>query len=132
MTRRLVSLLLLICAAITNRAQDSQEPLIDHFSAGQRAAAEHQIDRAITEFRAVLRLDPTVVQARANLGLMYYLAGRYKDAVSELSKVTRAAPDVLAGHLFLGMSYVKLAQLSRSRQIPTSAATARVLRARYN
>jgi tetratricopeptide (TPR) repeat protein len=41
---------------------------------------------------------------------MYYLASRYKDAVSELSKVTRAAPDVLAGHLFLGMSYVKLAQ----------------------
>jgi tetratricopeptide (TPR) repeat protein len=100
--------LLLAAFAATILAQDQDSQLVAHFRAGQQAAAAHQFDRAIAEFRAVLKLDPTVVQARANLGLMYYSTGKYDAAASELLKVTRDTPDLLPGQLFLGLSLLNL------------------------
>lgn len=107
--RRLCGLTVCCClAAFGNQTQVPEQTVADHFRAGQRAAAAQQFERAIAEFRTVLKLDPTLVEARANLGLMYYSAGDFRAAVSELAKVSVRAPDLLPGQLFLGLSYLKL------------------------
>ncbi len=89
-------------------SQTAERTLADHFRAGQQAAAERRFDRAIVEFQAVLKLDPTLAEARANLGLMYYSTGEFAKAAAELAKVSTAAPDLLPGQLFLGLSYLSL------------------------
>ncbi|HEX4164967.1 MAG TPA: tetratricopeptide repeat protein [Bryobacteraceae bacterium] len=89
-------------------AQNEDAAIATHFRAGQEAASNQQFDRAIAEFTTVLKLDPTLVQARANLGLMYYSKHEYNEAVTEFRKVVRAAPDLLPGELFLGLSYVNV------------------------
>ncbi|MBV9265806.1 MAG: tetratricopeptide repeat protein [Acidobacteriaceae bacterium] len=86
----------------------SDSALADHFRSGQAAAAQLNYDRAIAEFQAVLKIDPTVVQARANLGLMYYSTGEYSKAAKELSQAARTKPDLLPAQLFLGLSDLKL------------------------
>lgn len=119
-------------------AQDDQK-LAEHFHAGQTAAANQQFDRAITEFRAVLQIDPSVVQARANLGLMYYLSGRYGEAAKELSTVTRSDAGILPAQLFLGLSYLKLGAfqeaippLEKAKELdPSNPQAARGLLASY-
>jgi tetratricopeptide (TPR) repeat protein len=79
-----------------------------HFRAGQEAMQAGDFERASKEFRAVLRLSPALVEARANLGLAAYMLGEYDSAVTELTKVLRERPDLVGSNLFLGLSYLKL------------------------
>jgi tetratricopeptide (TPR) repeat protein len=108
--RRLVCLALIAGGILNVSAQDDPR-IVQHFRAGQAAAEKQQFDQAIAEFRAVLQIDPGLVQARANLGLMYYLSARYDDAAKELSRVTQGDPQLLPGELFLGLSYLELGAL---------------------
>lgn len=62
----------------------------------------------------MLQIDPSVVQARANLGLMYYLSARYSEAAQEFSIAARADPNILPAQLFLGLSYLKLGAFQRA------------------
>lgn len=101
------------CFAVLACAQ-SESAIADHFRLGQAAAAKLDYDHAITEFRAVLKIDPTVVQARANLGLMYYSIGEYAQAATQLSQAAREAPDLLPAELFLGLSDLKLGRASEA------------------
>lgn len=87
-----------------------EEQVAAHFRAGQQALKLGQFVRAVEEFKKVLALDPDLVEARANLGLAYYLSGDYDLAVTELARVLRERPNLVAANLFLGLSYLKLGQ----------------------
>ena len=93
----------------------------DHFQKGQAAAARLDYDRAIAEFRAVLKIDPTLIQARANLGLMYYSISEYGKAADELSPVTRSEPKLLPAQLFLGLADLKLGKVDQAASALQSA-----------
>jgi tetratricopeptide (TPR) repeat protein len=107
-----LSLLLLIASHV--RAQTAEDQITSHFRAGQQAAADQQYPTAIAEFQAVLRLDSSLTEARANLGLMYFSTARYGDAITELKKVTAAEPELLTGQLFLGLSYLNSGMAERA------------------
>ncbi len=96
----------LVLLAQTALAQTDGDAIAEHFRAGQRAAAAQNFDIAITEFKTVLKLDPTLTEARANLGLMYYSKAQFDEAAAELLQVVRAEPKLLPGQLFLGLSYI--------------------------
>src|SRR6516164_5893713 len=49
-----------------------------HFRAGQEALKRGELTRATEEFKKVLALDPDLVEARLNLGLVYHALGEYK------------------------------------------------------
>jgi tetratricopeptide (TPR) repeat protein len=95
-------------------AQGVQNPLVSHFRKGQVAAAEKHYEQAIAEFREVLKIDPNSIEARANLGLMYYLLGQYETAILELSKVTQRSGGILPAQLFLGISYLRIGRADRA------------------
>jgi tetratricopeptide (TPR) repeat protein len=111
----------------------------EHFRAGQEATRAGQADRAIHEYRQVLRLRPNLIEARVNLGLDYYMAGQYQQATVELEKARQAKPDLVATNLFLGMAYQKLGFAAKAippleavlRQDSTNQEALRTLGASY-
>jgi tetratricopeptide (TPR) repeat protein len=86
----------------------TESEVVAHFKAGQEATRAGQAERAIQEYREVLRLRPNVTEARVNLGLDYFMSGQYQQASIELEKARQEKPHLVAANLFLGMTYVKL------------------------
>src|SRR5689334_8139126 len=70
--------------------------IVAHFEAGQQASQAGQFDRAVEEYKAVLRLDPALTEARVNLGLAYHAVCQYGLAAGELEKAVRQRPDLVA------------------------------------
>ncbi len=89
-------------------AQDTPTTVIAHFRAAQAAAKAGKLDQAAEEYKKVLQLDPTLVEARVNLGLTYHALGDYDLAITELTRVLRTQPDLFPANLFIGIEYAKL------------------------
>lgn len=109
----LVLFLLGLLALWAPRSKAGEEPsiearLVSHFRAGKGAIQAGDSERAVKEFGEVLRLNPALVEARANLGLAFYTLGEYDSAATELTKVIRERPSLAGSNLFLGLSYLKL------------------------
>lgn len=79
-----------------------------HFRAGQEALRQGKPDRAVEEFKKVLALDPTLLEAEVNLGLAYHSLGEYKLAADLLTKALRQRPDLPGLDVILGIDYLKL------------------------
>jgi tetratricopeptide (TPR) repeat protein len=90
------------------QAQDIPQQVTSHFREAQAAANAGDLDRAAQEYQSVLTLDPTLVEARVNLGLVYHALGHYEQAIAEFGKVLRARPDSFPANLFIGIGYAKL------------------------
>src|SRR5436190_14954897 len=114
--RRIVSRLLsalivvFLCSLTFQPAlcQSSEDQVLQHFRAGQEALRQGEFARATQEFRSVLALDPTLVEAEVNLGLAYHSLSEYDLSVRHLTKALRARPNLLAPNVIVGMDYVKL------------------------
>jgi tetratricopeptide (TPR) repeat protein len=111
-SRRILPILALVVRIAAGQNQPPSEIL-------QHAIALHQsgdIEGAIREYRAFLKLRPDAVQVRSNLGAALSKAGRYQEAIAEyklaLEKDSRN-PAIL---LNLALAHYKIAQ------IPTAAA----------
>ena len=107
---RYLFVLFLASSTLIAQPDAQQESLAEHFHAGQRAAAAQRFDEAIHEFQAVLKIDPNLLQARANLGLMYYSKGDYGAAAAQMTQVVRVQPELLPAQLFLGLSDLNMAK----------------------
>ena len=91
-----MALLLFCCAA---NGQENPEPIL------QQAIALHQagqLERAIPQYRAYLKLRPDAVDARSNLGVALASSGRYREALAEyrykLGQISEAAAALSALH----------------------------------
>ncbi len=116
-------------AALTLPVQTSSETAVGaDFRAGQQAVHEGRFDLAVEEYQKVLRLDPSLVEARFNLGLAYQALGKYDDAVRELEVASRQRPDIAGLDLFLGLDYMKLG--SPAKAVPHLRAALQPARSR--
>ena len=108
---QVVALLVLMCCVMcagTAAAGVDQASIIAHFQAAQQATQAGNIEQAVKEYKAVLELDPTVIEARVNLGLAYHMLGQYDLAVGELAKALRERPNLMGPNVVLGIDYLKL------------------------
>src|SRR6478672_10220252 len=101
-----VSLLLVLSSAAI--CQTSEEQIEQSFHTGQQALQQQAFARAAEEFKKVLALDPTLVEADVNLGLAYQGLLEYDLAVRHLAKGLRERPNLLGPNVIVGMDYVKL------------------------
>jgi len=69
---------------------------------------EGKFVRAAEEFKKVLALDPSLVEAEANLGLAYQSLFDYDLAVRHLTKALSERPNLLGPTVIVGMDYLKL------------------------
>ncbi len=88
--------------------QTSDQQIELSFRGGQQALQRRQFDLAATEFKRVLALDPTIVEAEVNLGLAYQGLLDYESATRHLAKALRERPDLLGPTVLVGMDYLKL------------------------
>jgi tetratricopeptide (TPR) repeat protein len=88
--------------------QTSEEQIERSFHAGQRALQEGNFTRAVEEFKKVLALDPTLLEAEVNLGLAYQSLFEYDVAVRHLTKALRERPNLVGPTVIVGMDYLKL------------------------
>jgi tetratricopeptide (TPR) repeat protein len=102
--------LLICCTLLPHKiqGQSSDDPIPQHFHAGQQAMLRGNFSQATDEFKKVLALDPSLVEAEINLGLAYQSLFEYELAVSHLTKGLRDRPNLLAANVVVGTDYVKL------------------------
>ncbi|HTF23793.1 MAG TPA: tetratricopeptide repeat protein [Candidatus Limnocylindria bacterium] len=88
--------------------QTSEGQVEAFFRTGQEALKQGQFARAAEEFKKVLALDSSLVEAEVNLGLAYQSLFEYDLAVRHLTKGLRERPNMLGPTVIVGMDYLKL------------------------
>jgi len=88
--------------------QTTEEQVELSFRAGQEAMKRSYFAHAAEEFKKVLALDPSLVEAEVNLGLAYQGQLEYEQAVRHLTKGLRARPNLLGPTAIVGLDYLKL------------------------
>jgi tetratricopeptide (TPR) repeat protein len=89
-------------------AQTSEQQIEISFRAGQAALKEGHFVRATEEFKKVLSLDPTLLEAQVNLGLAYQSLLDYDAAARYLTHALRERPNLSGLNVIVGMDYIKL------------------------
>ncbi len=72
-------------------------------------------ETASREYRAALQLDPTNIDARANLGVISYMQRNYADAADDLRQVLRQDPTLWKMEALLGLCEKRLGHLPSAR-----------------
>lgn len=110
----LLASLWLALAAPAQIDDSSHSEVRARFAAGGAAMQAGQFVAAEVEYRAALDLMPGLSEARANLGLVLFLQGKFADSVSELGRVAAERPDLPGVQLFLGLAHLKLGAPARA------------------
>src|SRR5262249_39828586 len=69
---------------LAQKTQNRQQEIDSHTRQAQKFLQENRPDLAISEFRAIVALDPKNVDALGNLGVLLVFQGNYRDALSPL------------------------------------------------
>jgi tetratricopeptide (TPR) repeat protein len=104
-------------------AQEASQGIEEHFRAAQQDQQAGQLDSAVREYQAVLKLDPRLPEAYANLGLVYYAQANFEASATSLSKANELRPRMRGVSLWLGIDYVKLNQPARAIPLLREAVT---------
>jgi tetratricopeptide (TPR) repeat protein len=108
MWKALAAVLVVLGSISPATCQTSEERIERSFHAGKRDLQEGNFARAVEEFKKVLALDPTLLEAEVNLGLAYQSLLEYDLAVRHLTKALRERPNLLGPTVIVGMDYLKL------------------------
>lgn len=105
-TLALLAFLLLIPRLASG--QSSDRDIETSFRAGQAALKRGDFHRAVEEFKKVLALDPSLLEAEVNLGLAYQSLLDYDAAAHSLTHALRERPNLPGLNVIAGMDYLKL------------------------
>jgi len=86
-----------------------------HYGLGLVAYEKHDLNKAQLELLKALDRNSEAFRARALLGRVYRDQGKIKEAIDELQRVSREAPNLLAVHSALGKIYVDLGRYREAR-----------------
>ena len=70
---------------------------------------------AIQGFEKLTKLAPGVAEFHANLGMAYYSAGRFRDAIPPCRQALKLKPSLTATRYFLGLSLAESGQCGEAR-----------------
>src|SRR5260370_11308833 len=107
--RAALSIGICIWVAIASPAFPQQQ-IESHSRQAQEFLRQGQPDLAVAEFRAILALDPNNLDARGNLGVVYFFQGDYAKAAPELRSVVKLRPNLWKIQALLGISEKRLGQ----------------------
>ena len=104
--------LLLLCAAIASMggrvclAQSQAVQQLYEKARSDQAAGKDE--RAVADYRELLRLDPSVAPAYNNLGRLLYNLGRFPEVVTILRQGLAIEPNMAPAKIMLGAAYFQL------------------------
>jgi tetratricopeptide (TPR) repeat protein len=76
---------------------------------------ENKPDLAIPEFKAIVALEPDNVDARANLGVLLFFAGKYQEAIPQLRAALKLNPNLPKIQSLLGTAEKGMGDLTAAR-----------------
>jgi tetratricopeptide (TPR) repeat protein len=88
----------------------------EHFEKGNEYAQTGEFEKAIEEYKSVLKMEPEHISAFTNLGVAYYSVGRLEDAIDQYEKAIEIAPEDADIHSNLAAAYVQLGALEKALQ----------------
>src|SRR5215472_748685 len=96
------ALLVLLASQATPQQAPSQVQA--EIQQGTGAFERGDFSRAEQHFSAALKMDPTLAEVRANLGLAYYADHQYDKAIGEFQEALRRDPSLRTANSFLPLS----------------------------
>ena len=90
------------------------ERVREHFARGDEAYRQQRLDDAIHEFREVLRLSPSLAEAHAKLGVIFYSRGEYQEAADSFRKAVTHKPSLRRAEALLGIALVRCGRLDEA------------------
>jgi tetratricopeptide (TPR) repeat protein len=121
MRRREVTVLLWAALVIAVRPCFSQSPpsrqqqLEYHARQAQEYLQEHKLDLAASEFRAILALNPKSVDARGNLGVLFFFQGKYAEAIPQFRAALELEPALWKIQALLGIAEKRTGDFQAAR-----------------
>src|SRR5438552_1364142 len=107
----LISLCISQGSALSIIAQSKVEIQIrGHFQAAREAEKSGDLEKAASEYKAVLQVQPDEPVVYNNLGLVYHLQARYRDAIEVFQRAVQLNPGLLGANLLLGIDYYRTNQ----------------------
>lgn len=96
----------------------AQDPVADqlrqHFARGDDAYREGRLDDAIREFREAVRLRPSLAEAHAKLGVIYYSRNEFDLAANAFREAVRQKPELARAAALLGIASVRSGNLDEA------------------
>jgi tetratricopeptide (TPR) repeat protein len=74
------------------------------------------VDQAVSEYQAYLRLNPSSGATLVNLGNLLYAEDRYDEAIAEYEKAVRFDPSV-SNYFALGQTYLQAEEYEKAREL---------------
>lgn len=113
--------LLFLPAAVAQTSSSSSPgnvaaQIAEHSRMAQQYLREKRPDLAIPELKAVVALAPDNLEAQANLGVLLYFQGQYRDANQALRKALALHPGIPRLQALLGMSEVRSGEPAQAAQ----------------
>jgi tetratricopeptide (TPR) repeat protein len=102
--------LALIPLAFSQSTPGKQQQIDSHSRQAQEYLRKGQPDLAAGEFNAILKLDPNNVDARGNLGVMFFFQGDYTKAAVQLRSAVKLRPTLWKIQALLGLSEKRIGQ----------------------
>src|SRR5437870_889402 len=108
-------LLIFFFAGLTLFSQSNRSDEIQaHYRKAADAMRLHKLDEAAEEFRAMVRLDPNLAEAHANLGGVYYIQRKYTEASAEFEAALKLKPSLEKAEDLLGISEARNGSLDKA------------------
>jgi predicted Zn-dependent protease len=114
--RRFPIALLVVCmSASCALAQGTNDELLQKYAEqGQRALANHQYAEAEKNFVELERLQPSVAEVHATLGVIYYTEKKFDKAVDEIRQAEKLKPGLPNLGTLLALSLAELGQYAEA------------------
>lgn len=107
-TRTIALMGCLMIGAGPSPAQSTESGIEQLWRDASAAQQAQQFSRAATLYKKILLLQPSMMEAEVNLGLMYQLTGELHAAISCFQHVLLKDRTLYAPNLFAGLDYLKL------------------------
>jgi Tfp pilus assembly protein PilF len=105
---------LLPCFSQSNPGRQQQIEVHTHKAA--EYLKENKPDLAVPEFRAILALDPSNVDAHGNLGAVLFFQGAYADALPQLRAAVKSRPTLWKTRALLGIAEKRTGDIEAARR----------------
>jgi len=96
-------LLAIAVASVLIAAASAQDDLRKLYTDAQQAQASGDLATATSKYEAIIRLEPRMAEAYANLGNLYYQQGQAGRAKAAYRKALELKPELAGPHFFLGV-----------------------------
>jgi cytochrome c-type biogenesis protein CcmH/NrfG len=110
-----VVLCLGLLAGFSQSIPNRQQQIESHARKAAEFLKENKPDLAVPEFRAIVALNPSNVDALANLGVLLFFQGAYADAIPELRGALKLQPTLSKIQALLGIAEKRTGDVEAAR-----------------